>query len=82
MGLHIELTGSGDDDVRMTKGTVGNSPIDRELTDAQLHGRACITCDTGQGPLVPAGHAHTPTSGAPLGWAVVACPAHAPEETR
>ena len=52
-------------------------------TDDQLHGKACITCGSTAAPLVPAGHRHTPTrlGKAPLGWAVVTCPAHVPAVT-
>ena len=40
-------------------------------------------CGSTAGPLASAGHRHTPTQTgkAPLGWAVVACPDHAPAVT-
>ncbi|WP_199881592.1 hypothetical protein [Streptomyces sp. CB03911] len=51
-------------------------------TDDQLHGKACIGADcTVTAGLTPAGHVYTKTSGAPLGWAVKACPTHAPKES-
>lgn len=50
-----------------------------EHTAAQLRGDACIYCGGQDDPLTPAGHAYTPTGQAPLGWPVVACPAHATE---
>jgi hypothetical protein len=58
------------------------SEIAEPPTDDQLHGKACIHCGDTVGPLAPAGHRHTVTQPgrAPLGWAVVACPAHAPKE--
>ncbi len=52
------------------------------LTPAQKQRTACVECGTEDGPLLPAGHAYTKTSGAPLGWAVVACSDHVPEESR
>ena len=57
-------------------------PQEERLTDGQLHGKACVTCGAEQGPFVAAGHRYTPTSGAALGWAVVACATHAPEVAR
>jgi hypothetical protein len=60
---------------------MGKTTLAAEYTAVQLRGEACVCCGRKEGPLVPAGHAYTPTSGAPLGWPVVACPAHAPEET-
>lgn len=60
---------------------MGKTTLAAEYTAVQLRGEACICCGRKEGPLVPAGHAYTPTSGAPLGWPVVACPVHAPEET-
>jgi hypothetical protein len=51
------------------------------LTPAQKQHTACFECGA-PGPLVPAGYAYTKTSGAPLGWAVVACPNHAPQGNR
>jgi hypothetical protein len=52
-------------------------------TDDQLHGKACIVCGATTVPLSAAGHRHTPTrpGKAPLGWAVVACPDHALQES-
>lgn len=60
---------------------VDDTQTQRPPTDAQLHGKACIECADTSGPFVPAGHRHTETRAgrAPLGWAVVACPEHAPE---
>jgi hypothetical protein len=49
------------------------------LTPAQKQRTAC---GGEYGPLRPAGYAYTLTSGAPLGWAVVACPDHVPVVTR
>lgn len=52
-------------------------------TDDQLHAKACIGVDCpATSELISAGHVYTETSAstAPLGWAVVACPDHAPEE--
>lgn len=78
------MTGSGDDDGHMTSGTAGDSP-GQEFTYAQLHGEACIgeNCTAALESLAPAGHRHTETQPgrAPLGWAVVACPAHSPKES-
>ena len=45
------------------------------VTDAQLHGWACIRCGSALPGLVPAGHVYP--NEAHLGWAVVACPHHA-----
>jgi hypothetical protein len=66
----------------MTSGTAGDS-AGQAFTYAQLHGEACIDCGDTVGPLVAAGHRHVKTQAgrAPLGWAVVACPAHSPKES-
>lgn len=49
-------------------------PVDESIL-ARLHGKACITCGTTVGDLVPAGHVTTHShAGARLGWAVGACP--------
>ena len=51
-------------------------PVDDDLF-VRLHGAACFTCGTTQGPLTPAGHAHTRDSAdGRLGWPVVACAEH------
>ena len=50
-------------------------PVDG-ATLVRLQGRACITCCTTTGPLVPAGYVETTSCGAVLPWAVVACPIH------
>lgn len=62
----------------------GNQPDGDPISPARLHGEACIECGSTEPPLVPAGHRHTQTERgrAPLGWAVVACPVHAPAVTR
>lgn len=70
--------------VSMTTDQVTAASVTAEPpTDDQLYGKACITCGVTAGPLVPAGHRHTQTQRgkAPLGWAVKACPTHAPKET-
>lgn len=47
-------------------------PPDARHSDAQLHGRACISCGNG-GDLVPAGHVRQPLgNGEYLTWAVAA----------
>ncbi|MFD7982129.1 hypothetical protein ACFV4M_01950 [Kitasatospora indigofera] len=66
----------------MSETTRPSQEEQERLSDGQLHERACVVCGTEQGPFVPAGHRYTPTSGAALGWAVVACAAHAPEAGR
>lgn len=68
----------------MTTDQVAAAAVTAEtLTDAQLHGKACINCGATSG-LVPAGHVYTKTrpGKAPLGWAVTACPTHVSEVTR
>ncbi|WP_371481907.1 hypothetical protein [Kitasatospora sp. NBC_00315] len=55
-----------------------------EISAEQRLGRVCIEPDCGAtAGLGPAGHVYTETcaGSAPLGWAVVACPTHAPEES-
>ncbi len=52
---------------------VHGPPTEVQVTREQLHGRACVLGAHHTGPVVPAGHVYTPTSGAPLGWPVVAC---------
>ncbi|MGV9271342.1 hypothetical protein ACWDRR_42645 [Kitasatospora sp. NPDC003701] len=47
---------------------------------AGVRGEACIVCGRGDGQLDPVGYAYTPTTGAPLGWAVVAHPTCPTEE--
>lgn len=61
---------------------LGKTTLAAEHTAAQLRGDACIYCGEQGEPLAPAGHAYTSTGRAPLGWPVVACPAHASEVTR
>ncbi|MFJ8429873.1 hypothetical protein ACIQ9P_01085 [Kitasatospora sp. NPDC094019] len=56
---------------KTTLATAGHAP-------AQVRGGACVVCGLAGGVLEPVGYAYTPTSGAPLGWPVVAhavCPA-------
>ena len=60
---------------------MGKTSLAAEYTAAQLRGEACICCHRADGVLAPAGHAYTSTTGAPLGWAVVACPDHVPGES-
>jgi hypothetical protein len=60
---------------------MGKTTLAAEYTAAQLRGEACVCCHRADGKLVSVGHAYTSTTGAPLGWAVVACPDHAPEES-
>lgn len=47
-------------------------------TPEQLHGKACIICNSGMDGLTPVGHVYTdgtePRS--QLGWSAVACPQH------
>ncbi|MEV8324490.1 hypothetical protein [Kitasatospora sp. NPDC056731] len=51
---------------------LGKTTLAADYTARQCRGEACICCGRPEPPLGPAGHAYTPTSGAPLGWAVVA----------
>ena len=51
------------------------------ITGAQRLGQACVLCGKVTDQPTPAGHVYTPTGQAPLGWAVVACPDHASEES-
>ncbi|MFE6500794.1 hypothetical protein [Kitasatospora sp. NPDC057738] len=53
---------------------LGKTTLAADYTDQQRRGEACIVCTQPEPPLKPAGHAYTATSGAPLGWAVVAHP--------
>ncbi len=55
---------------------IGLPPANLTLTDAQLHGRACVHCGDTDGRLVPAGHRYTPDGRGRLGWAVAAHPEH------
>jgi hypothetical protein len=48
-------------------------PVEIQVTSDQLHGRACVLDADHDGALSPAGHVYTQTSGAALGWPVVAC---------
>jgi hypothetical protein len=55
-------------------------PVDAETLDA-LHQLACIVCGATDAPLRPAGwRTTTCPDGSQLGWAVAACPDHAPDE--
>jgi hypothetical protein len=63
---------------------VGNSR-DIEITAEQRLGEVCVEPEcTARDGLVRAGHVYheAPPGMAPLGWAVVACPPHAPEAAR
>ncbi|MFE6050028.1 hypothetical protein ACFQ6N_04700 [Kitasatospora sp. NPDC056446] len=53
---------------------MGKTVLAADYTARQCRGEACIVCGASGAPLSPAGHAYTATSGAPLGWAVVAHP--------
>nr|BFD90729.1 hypothetical protein KitaXyl93_20890 [Kitasatospora sp. Xyl93] len=53
---------------------LGKTTLAADYTDQQRRGEACIVCEHTEPPLQPAGHAYTATSGAPLGWPVVAHP--------
>ncbi len=56
------------------------APAQRERrapTQDQLHEKACIDCGSSTGPFVRAGHIYL----LGLGWAVVSCVAHTPEES-
>ncbi|MGW3072388.1 hypothetical protein [Kitasatospora sp. NPDC001132] len=53
---------------------LGKTTLAGNYTDQQRRGEACVVCSRSEPPLAPAGHAYTATSGAPLGWAVVAHP--------
>lgn len=55
-------------------------PVDG-ATLVRLQGRACITCGTTGGRLLPAGYVETTSCGAVLPWAVVACPIHVGEQS-
>lgn len=41
-------------------------------SDAEVRAEACVVCGRPGARLIPVGYAYTPTSGAPLGWSVVA----------
>lgn len=53
---------------------LGKTTLAGDYTDQQRRGEACVVCSRIEPPLASAGHAYTATSGAPLGWAVVAHP--------
>ncbi|WP_371496225.1 hypothetical protein OG871_10480 [Kitasatospora sp. NBC_00374] len=55
--------------------TAPPSPRADDLTDEQRRGRACWRCGNATGPLRSDGHAYMATggTGAPLGFAIVAC---------
>ncbi|MFG2913374.1 hypothetical protein ACGF0D_10845 [Kitasatospora sp. NPDC048298] len=53
---------------------LGKTTLGADYTDQQRQGEACVVCSRSEPPLNFSGHAYTATSGAPLGWAVVAHP--------
>ncbi|WP_152627207.1 hypothetical protein [Streptacidiphilus melanogenes] len=54
------------------------SALEVTISSQQLHGRACVRCESHLDGLVSAGHVHTPNGdGGRLGWPVKACPEHA-----
>ncbi|MFE2407142.1 hypothetical protein ACFXDE_02225 [Kitasatospora sp. NPDC059408] len=53
---------------------LGKTTLAAEYSAKQCRGEACIVCGHSDPPLAPAGHAYTPTPGAPLGWAIAAHP--------
>ncbi|MBD0673156.1 hypothetical protein [Streptomyces sp. CBMA156] len=59
---------------------LGKTTLAADYTDQQRRAEACIVCGRHEPPLSPAGHAYTSTSGAPLGWAVVAHPSCTAQE--
>ncbi|MFJ6616695.1 hypothetical protein ACIQOW_03800 [Kitasatospora sp. NPDC091335] len=59
---------------------LGKTTLGADYTDQQRRAEACIVCGRHEAPLSPAGHAYTSTSGAPLGWPVVAHPSCTAQE--
>ncbi|MET8624524.1 hypothetical protein ABZW30_12335 [Kitasatospora sp. NPDC004669] len=61
---------------------LGKTTLAADYTAQQCRGEACICCGRAEPPLRSVGHAYTPTSGAPLGWAVMAHPQCVETETQ
>lgn len=52
-------------------------PGEATVSQAQLHGKACIRCGDARGLLVPSGFRYTACGDSgELAWAVVACAQH------
>lgn len=62
----------------ITFGSIPAPPAEVVVSQAQLHGEACIRCGNARGLLIPAGFFYTAgADGGQHGWAVVACTQHA-----